>query len=41
VLSFPAGFKDPGDKDPFETALRELKEETGYAGKPAVWYKTH
>ena len=41
MLSFPAGFKDPGDKDPFETALRELKEETGYAGKPAVWYKTH
>ena len=32
VISFPAGFQDPGDKDPAETALRELKEETGYIG---------
>jgi len=41
VLSFPAGFKDSTDKDPFETALRELKEETGYVGKPGRWFKTH
>ena len=32
VISFPAGFQDPEDKDPAETALRELKEETGYIG---------
>lgn len=41
VLSFPAGFRDQTDKDPFETALRELKEETGYTGKPIRWFKTH
>ena len=41
VLSFPAGFWDKTDKDPFETALRELKEETGYVGTPVRWFKTH
>ena len=31
VLEFPAGLIDP-DEDPKKTAVRELKEETGYAG---------
>lgn len=30
VISFPAGFQDKGETDPVKTALRELKEETGY-----------
>lgn len=30
VFSFPAGLCDKEDKDVFETAKRELKEETGY-----------
>lgn len=28
----PGGFAEPGDQDPVDTALRELGEETGYAG---------
>lgn len=30
VISFPAGLMDPEDKDEFDTAKRECKEETGY-----------
>ena len=32
VLEFPAGMRDPNENDPEVTALRELKEETGYIG---------
>ena len=31
-LEFPAGMRDKDDDDPSATALRELKEETGYTG---------
>jgi ADP-ribose pyrophosphatase len=31
-LEFPAGMRDPHEDDPCATALRELKEETGYVG---------
>ena len=31
VYEFPAGLINPGE-DPVETAIRELKEETGYVG---------
>ena len=41
VLSFPAGSKDIGDVDPGETALRELREETGYIGKVLSVTMTH
>lgn len=41
VLSFPAGFKDATDANPGVTAVRELKEETGYVGKAIFWYKSH
>ena len=30
VLELPAGMRDVEDEDPFDTAARELKEETGY-----------
>jgi 8-oxo-dGTP pyrophosphatase MutT (NUDIX family) len=32
VISFSAGFQDKLEDTPQETALRELKEETGYLG---------
>ena len=32
----PAGFKDDDEDDPAQTALRELKEETGYVGENVV-----
>ena len=32
-LEFPAGMRDAGETDPWKTALRELKEETGYIGQ--------
>lgn len=32
VIEFPAGLMDASDKTPLQTALRELKEETGYTG---------
>ena len=41
VLSFPAGSKDQTDPDPGFTALRELKEETGYSGEVVSWSKNH
>ena len=41
VLSFPAGSKDPTDPDPGFTALRELKEETGYTGTVINWSLSH
>ena len=34
VLEFPAGLMDSEDSEPLETALRELKEETGYSARP-------
>lgn len=33
IVAFPAGLTDKEDKDIITTALRELKEETGYDGK--------
>ena len=30
VISLPAGLKDPEDTESTSTAIRELKEETGY-----------
>ena len=34
-LEIPGGMMDPGDTDPVATALRELREETGYTGEGA------
>ena len=34
-LEIPGGMMDPGDADPVATAVRELREETGYAGENA------
>ena len=34
-LEIPGGMMDPGETDPVATAVRELREETGYAGKNA------
>jgi 8-oxo-dGTP pyrophosphatase MutT (NUDIX family) len=34
-LEIPGGVMDPGDAFPVETAIRELREETGYAGENA------
>ena len=34
-LEVPGGMMDPGETDPVGTAVRELREETGYEGGPA------
>lgn len=34
-LEIPGGMMDPGETDPVATAVRELREETGYEGKNA------
>ena len=34
-LEIPGGMMDPGETDPVATALRELREETGYTGTGA------
>ena len=35
-IELPAGFKDDHETDPAQSALRELKEETGYVGENAI-----
>ena len=34
-LEIPGGMMDPGETDPVAAAVRELREETGYAGENA------
>jgi ADP-ribose pyrophosphatase len=34
-LEIPGGMMDPGETDPVASAVRELREETGYAGENA------
>lgn len=34
-LEIPGGMMDPGEHDPIAAGLRELREETGYAGQNA------
>ena len=34
-LEIPGGMMDPGESDPVTTAVRELREETGYEGENA------
>jgi 8-oxo-dGTP pyrophosphatase MutT (NUDIX family) len=34
-LEVPGGMMDPGESDPVATAVRELREETGYEGEHA------
>ena len=36
ILSLPAGFQDAHETDPVQSAIRELKEETGYIGENGV-----
>ena len=35
-LEVPGGIMDPGETDPLAAGLRELREETGYAGEGAI-----
>ena len=35
-LEIPGGMMDPHETDPVATAVRELREETGYAGENAA-----
>ena len=37
-LEIPGGMMDPHETDPVATAVRELREETGYAGENARTY---
>ena len=37
VLEVPAGKIDPGENDPEQTMIRELKEETGYEAKEVTY----
>ena len=34
-LEIPGGMMDPGETDPVQSAIRELREETGYEGENA------
>ena len=36
TLEVPAGLIDPGDRSPDQAAMRELREETGYAARELV-----
>lgn len=39
-LEIPGGVCDPGENDPVQTAIRELREETGYEGRRARLLQT-
>jgi len=41
VIEFPAGLQDPGETDPSLTAIREVKEETGYVATVDRVMATH
>jgi ADP-ribose pyrophosphatase len=36
TLEVPAGLIDPGDRSPAQAAMRELREETGYAARELI-----